>query len=128
MIYDFFGFDATTKNPFEKMGTYIWNFAWMTVNRIPWVEDLSLFVGNAEDIAEKSYGVFLPNAKKHAEKHYQFLGNILPFNPEELYDTSGMKRRLGYWDRTSHCMCCRWNGHRSGPFKSMFPYLQDTKG
>lgn len=96
MIYDFFGFDATTKNPFEKMGTYLWNFAWITGNRTPWVEDLSLFVGNVEDIADKSYGVFLPNARNHAEKHYKFLGNILPFNPQDYSNSAEMKRRLGY--------------------------------
>lgn len=96
MIYDFFGFDATTKNPFEKMGTYFWNLAWITGNRTPWVEDLSLFVGDVEDIADKSYGLFLPNARKHAEKHYKFLGSILPFNPQEYSDTAEIKSRLGY--------------------------------
>lgn len=54
MIYDFLGFDATTKNPFEKIGAYFWNFAWVIGNRTPWVEDLSLFIGNVEDIADKS--------------------------------------------------------------------------
>lgn len=96
MIYDFFGFDATTKNPFEKMGTYLWNFAWITGNRTPWVEDLSLFIGNVEDIADKSYGLFLPNARRHAEKHYKFLGNILPFNPQDYSNTSEIKSQLGY--------------------------------
>src|SRR4051812_27105303 len=96
MIYDFFGFDATTKNPFEKLGTYFWNFAWITGNRTPWVEDLSLFVGNAEDIADKSYGFCLPNARKHAEKHYKFLGNILPFNPQDYRNRAEVKGRLGY--------------------------------
>ncbi len=112
MIYDFFGFDATTKNPFEKIGTYIWNFAWVTINRIPWVEDLSLFVGNVEDIADKSYGVFLPNARKHAEKHYQFLGNILPFNPQNYSDTAEMKRRLGF--ETGPLIICSVGGTAIG--------------
>lgn len=96
MIYDFFGFDATTKNPFEKMGTYFWNFAWVTGNRTPWVEDMSLFVGDAEDIADKSYGLFLPNFRKHARKHYKFLGNILAFNPQDYSNTLEMKSKLGY--------------------------------
>jgi predicted glycosyltransferase len=96
MIYDFFGFDATTKSPFEKMGAYFWNFAWITGNRTPWVEDLSLFVGNAEDIADKSYGLFLPNARKHAEKYYKFIGNILPFNPQDYRNSAEMKSLLGY--------------------------------
>ncbi|MEH7277160.1 hypothetical protein, partial [Neobacillus vireti] len=64
-------FDATTKNPFEKLGTYFWNFAWITGNGTPWVEDLTLFVGYPEDIVDSSYGVFLPNARKQAKKHYQ---------------------------------------------------------
>ncbi len=96
MIYDFFGFDATTKNPIEKLGTYLWNFAWITGNRIPWVEDLSLFVGEADDIADKSYGLFLPSARKHAEKHYNFLGNILAFDPQNYRDSVELKSQLGY--------------------------------
>ena len=96
MIYDFFGFDATTKNPFEKMGTYFWNLAWVTGNRTPWVEDMSLFVGDVEDIADKSYGLFLPNFRKHAKKHYKFLGSILAFNPQDYSNTEEMKGELGY--------------------------------
>jgi predicted glycosyltransferase len=96
MIYDFFGFDATTKNPFEKIGTYYWNFAWVTGNRTPWVEDMSLFVGEVEDIADKSYGLFLPNFRRHAKKHYKFLGSILSFNPQDYSNTEKMKDELGY--------------------------------
>lgn len=96
MIYDFFGFDATTKSFLEKIGAYFWNFAWITGNRTPWVEDMSLFVGDAEDIADKSYGLFLPNARKHAEKHYKFLGSILPFSPQDYSNTAEMKSLLGY--------------------------------
>jgi predicted glycosyltransferase len=96
MIYDFLGIDATTKNPFEKLGTYFWNLAWVIGNRTPWVENLSLFVGDVEDIADKSYGLFLPNARKHAMKHYKFLGNILPFNPQDFTNHEEVKQRLGY--------------------------------
>ncbi|MFJ5717598.1 glycosyltransferase [Neobacillus sp. NPDC093127] len=112
MIYDFFGFDATTKNPFEKLGTYFWNFAWVTGNRTPWVENLSLFVGNAEDIADKSYGLFLPNARRHAEKHYKFLGNILPFNPQDYSNTAEVKSRLGYG--AGHLIICSVGGTSIG--------------
>jgi len=59
MIYDFLGIDATTKSPLEKVGTYLWNLAWVIGNKTPWVEDLSLYVGDLEDIADKSYGLFL---------------------------------------------------------------------
>lgn len=96
MIYDFLGFDATTKNPFEKLGTYFWNVAWIIGNRTPWIEDLSLFVGDKEDIADKSYGIFLPNARKHAVKHYKFLGNILPYNPQDYRNQEELKQKLGY--------------------------------
>lgn len=96
MIYDFLGIDATTKNLFEKVGTYFWNIAWVIGNHASWVEDLSLFVGNIEDIANKSYGAFLPNCRKHAAKHYKFLGNILPFNPRDYTNHEEMKRKLEY--------------------------------
>ena len=125
MIYDFFGFDATTKSLLEKIGAYFWNFAWITGNRTPWVEDMSLFVGDAEDIADKSYGLFLPNARKHAEKHYKFLGNILPFNPQDYSNTAEMKSLLGYGAGPLDRMCRRRYGHWGGPFKSMFSHLQN---
>lgn len=96
MIYDFLGIDSTTKSPFEKVGTYFWNLAWVIGNRTPWVENLSLFVGDIEDIADKSYGLFLPNCRNHASKHYKFLSNILSFNPQDYIDHEEMKRRLGY--------------------------------
>ena len=72
--------------------------------------------------------LFLPNARKHAEKHYKFLGNILPFNPQDYSDTAEMKSRLGFGDRSSYCMCRRWYCHWGGPFKSMFSHLQNIKG
>lgn len=112
MIYDFLGIDATTKSPFEKIGTYFWNLAWVVGNRTPWVEDLSLFVGDIEDIPDKSFGLFLPNYRKHAAKHYKFLGNILQYNPQDYIDHEGMKGRLGY--RSSPLVLCSVGGTSIG--------------
>jgi predicted glycosyltransferase len=38
----------------------------------------------------------LPNFRKHAKKHYKFLGNILAFNPQDYSNTVKMKDDLGY--------------------------------
>ena len=96
MIYDFIGIEPTTKNIFEKIGTYIWNVAWVLGNRASWVEDLSLFVGDVGDVPNRSFGLFLPNYRKHVDKHYKFLGNILPYNPKDYMNQNEMKEKLGY--------------------------------
>jgi predicted glycosyltransferase len=57
---------------------------------------VSLFVGDVEDIADKSYGLFLPNFRKHAKKHYNFLGSILAFNLQDYSNTAEIKGELGY--------------------------------
>lgn len=98
MIYDFLGIEPMTKNIFERMGTYFWNLAWVLGNKARWVEDLSLFVGNEEDIPDRSFGAFLPNYRTHAMNHYKFLGNIISYNPTDYADSKGIKEKLGYGD------------------------------
>lgn len=96
MIYDFVGLDAATRDPMEKLGIYNLNLAWFELNQASEVEDLSLFVGEPEDIPDKPFGLLLANRRSHAAQHYTFIGHILSFDPEEYRDTASLKARLGY--------------------------------
>lgn len=96
MIYDFVGLDASTRDPMEKLGIYNLNLAWFELNQASEVEDLSLFVGEPEDIPDKPFGLLLTNRRSHATKHYTFIGHILSFNPAEYSDAASLKERLGY--------------------------------
>jgi hypothetical protein len=48
MIYDFEGLDAMSRSPLDRFGVYLWNRTWAR----PGVADLSLFVGEIEDLPE----------------------------------------------------------------------------
>ena len=96
MIYDFVGLDAATRDPMEKLGIYNLNLAWFEFNQASEVEDLSLFVGEPEDVPDKPFGMLLANRRSHAAQHYTFIGHILSFDPEDYSDRTGLRERLGY--------------------------------
>ena len=97
MIYDFVGLDVVTKNPLEKLGAYVWNRIWAQDHKLlSEGNNLALFVGEAEDVPEKSFGFLLPNRRDHAKAHYKFIGYILPFDPAEYTDKARVRAKLGY--------------------------------
>jgi UDP:flavonoid glycosyltransferase YjiC (YdhE family) len=101
MIYDFVGFDSMTSNPFEKLGVYFWNRAWSKDYRqVPTYVDLSLFVGEIEDVPDRSFGLMLPNRRDWARRRCQFVGHILPFDPAEYSDQAHVRSELGYGDES----------------------------
>jgi UDP:flavonoid glycosyltransferase YjiC (YdhE family) len=92
MIYDFVGLDAMSRSPFERFGVYVWNRIWAR----PGVADLSLFVGEIEDVADKPFGFRLPNRREWARAHYTFIGYVLPFHPDDYTDRARLRAELGY--------------------------------
>jgi UDP-N-acetylglucosamine:LPS N-acetylglucosamine transferase len=102
MIYDFIGIDAMTRNPLDRLGTYIWNRIWAKDymdGRAP-VFDLGLFVGNEEDVPDKSFGLLLPNRRKWAKDTLEFLGYVFPFDPGDYADPAAIRARLKYGKET----------------------------
>lgn len=102
MIYDFVGPLAMTKNPYEIFGTYMWNLIWSYDYRKKKVPpyDLALFVGELQDVPDKSFGFLLPNRRKFAEKMYKPVGYILPFEKSKLPDKTLLRTKLGYRNET----------------------------
>ncbi len=97
MIFDFLGLDAMTKSPVERVGVYAYNRTWCADYRKPSVVDLGLFVGEKDDIPDRSFGFLLPNRRRYAEdRKLNFLGYIVPFNPPDYSDRSLLKQKLGY--------------------------------
>jgi hypothetical protein len=92
MIYDFVGLDAMSRSPFERFGVYLWNRMWAR----PGVADLSLFVGEIEDVPDRPFGFRLPNRRQWARAHYAFIGYILPFDPQDCTDRTRLRAELGY--------------------------------
>jgi len=99
MLYDFFGLDAMTRNPFEIISMLVWNRLWSldyTIFRHE--KNAALFIGEIDDIPDTKLGFLLSNRREYARKHYEFVGYILPFNPDDLTEKTKFRERLGYGD------------------------------
>ena len=99
MIYDYIGLDAMTINPVEAIGVYLCNRIWSQDGRIfGRGKNLALFIGEMEDIPDKSFGFLLPNRRRHAWEYYRFVGYVLQFDPMEYADKKEVRKKLGYGD------------------------------
>ncbi|HSQ34680.1 MAG TPA: glycosyltransferase [Candidatus Binatia bacterium] len=98
VIYDFVGMEALTHNPVERLGVYIWNRIWAKGYKNPSkIIDAYLFVGEAEDIPDSKLGFLLPGRREWARiRGLQYLGYILPFDPQKFHDRQALRQRLGY--------------------------------
>ncbi len=61
---------------------------------------MALFVGEPDDVMDKTFGPFLPNRRTHANNYYKFLGYILNFKPADYSNKVQIRNRLGYGDET----------------------------
>ena len=98
MIYDFIGLESMTKNPIEKLGVYVWNNVWAKAykTRTQYV-DLSIFIGEEEDILDTKFGFLLPNRRAWARACLlRCVGYVLPFQSEEYANKEKIRKRLGY--------------------------------
>ena len=97
MIFDFVGLDTTSRNPLEWLWVQVltWSGVWL-VHRLPRVLDLTLMVGEEEDVADRPMGLFLPNRRKWARAVVQFVGYVCPFDPADYQDRARLRQRLGY--------------------------------
>ena len=99
IIYNFLGLDAMSKNPLEHIIGFFINRLWSLDYKIfTRDKNLALFVGELEDIPDKRFSFALPNRRQYAKKYYNFLGYILPFNPNEYNDKKRISQKLGYGD------------------------------
>jgi UDP:flavonoid glycosyltransferase YjiC (YdhE family) len=97
MFYDFIGLDTMTNNPLEKLIAYKTNKGWIKgITKLSESVMTRIFIGELEDVPDKRFGFLLPNRRKCVKGKYNFVGYILPFNPEEYTDRQEIRKRLGY--------------------------------
>jgi pimeloyl-ACP methyl ester carboxylesterase/predicted glycosyltransferase len=68
------------------------------IGRHPRLRDLSIFVGDPDDIVPESFGPSLPAIRDWTEEHFRFAGYIPGFDPATLADRSALRAELGYGD------------------------------
>ena len=96
-FYDFIGLDATTSNPVDKLVAYLWNRRWQRDYEFyTQPQNRAVFLGELEDVPDRSFGFLLPNRRAYAEKYYDFSGYVFNFEPSKYRDPIAAKARLGY--------------------------------
>ena len=113
VIYDILGIDTNTWNPIDHLVAYMTNKLWLKflISKIP-LADLSLFVGEIEDIPDKNFGFLLPNRRRLAEKLIKFVGYIVPEDIEDFKDRAYARKLLNY--RNDHMLLCSIGGTAAG--------------
>lgn len=97
MMYDFLGMDVTTHNSLERLGAWGLNFIWAQEHRVTGRRNnAAIFFGEPEDVADRPFGIFLPNRRQYADKHIEFVGYPLGFDLESIRDRPGLRGTLGY--------------------------------
>ncbi len=66
------------------------------VERYPRIRDRALFLGELEDLPDRSFGDELPGIREWARDRFTWTGPISGFDPGEIQDRAALRRRLGY--------------------------------
>lgn len=66
------------------------------VDRYPHVRDRALFLGELEDLPDRSFGDGLPGIREWARGRFTWIGPIPGFEPGDLRDRAALRERLGY--------------------------------
>jgi pimeloyl-ACP methyl ester carboxylesterase/UDP:flavonoid glycosyltransferase YjiC (YdhE family) len=66
------------------------------VEQHPAVRNLSVFIGNEDDIIPGRFGPGMPSIRDWTREHYEFSGYVLPFDPRDLQDRASLRRELGH--------------------------------
>ncbi|MDH5403610.1 MAG: alpha/beta fold hydrolase [Candidatus Heimdallarchaeota archaeon] len=78
------------------------------IARYPYVRDLSIFVGNPDDIVPNSFGNWngeeLPNIREWTEKNYSFSGYVSGFDPSLLPENQQLRESLKFKSSEKICI------------------------
>jgi pimeloyl-ACP methyl ester carboxylesterase/predicted glycosyltransferase len=66
------------------------------IERYPSLRDVSIYVGDTDDIVPGTFGDGLPVIRDWTEQHYSFAGYIPGFDPRTVNDRASLRRGLGY--------------------------------
>ncbi len=74
------------------------------VARHPRLRDLSVFIGDPDDIVPEYLGPDLPAIREWTEERFNFAGYVTGFDPEEIADRDALRAELGYAPHEKVCV------------------------
>jgi len=74
------------------------------IARHPRVRDVSIFIGDPEDIVDERLGPELPVIREWTEQHYRFAGYITGFHSSEIADRDSLRAEFGYQPEEKICI------------------------
>jgi pimeloyl-ACP methyl ester carboxylesterase/predicted glycosyltransferase len=98
-ITDFIGMLPMREDPTSTEFVRAWEKNAENVDHLrlhPDVRDLSLMVGDEEDVLDRPFGPNLPNMRQWAREHFKFSGYTYHFDPAEFRDKAALRASLGY--------------------------------
>ena len=99
MLYDFWGMEVTTHSVLERMGAWMLNVIWAQEWRVTKRgRNAAIFFGEIEDLPDRPFGFLLPNRRRYAKDHVEFVGYPLSFDLSAVPPRDDLRRDLGYGD------------------------------
>lgn len=99
LMYDFLGMESTTNGPIERLGAWalnlIWSHEWRVTSR---GRNAALFIGELEDVPDRRFGALLPQRRRYAKGHIEFVGYVLPYALGGVPPRGALRQELGYGD------------------------------
>jgi hypothetical protein len=96
-ITDFIGNAVIDNDKKKQAHVHDVNSKWVEMrSKYPEAADLSIFIGEAEDIPDEPFGEGLPNRREWTKDHFRFSGYILPFDPADYTNREALRSKLGF--------------------------------
>jgi pimeloyl-ACP methyl ester carboxylesterase/UDP:flavonoid glycosyltransferase YjiC (YdhE family) len=98
-VTDFIGMLPMREDPASAEFRRVWEKNAENIDHLrlhPDVRDLSLLVGDEEDVLDRPFGPDLPNMRQWAREHFKFSGYTYHFDPRDYADRTRLRQELGY--------------------------------
>ena len=100
-VTDFIGMLPMRDDPASTEFRRVWEKNAENIDHLrlhPDVRDLSLMVGDEEDVLDRPFGPDLPNMRHWAREHFKFSCYTYHFDPRDYADRTRLRQELGYRD------------------------------
>lgn len=94
---DFVGASNVSDDPGKQAHVYNFNGTFVDMHEVhPEVSNLSIFIGELEDLQDRPFGEGLPNVREWTKNRFKFSGYVLPFDPADYSDRYALREELGF--------------------------------